>query len=65
MPAVVLAVNAFWWLPGIFLASTKGDSSFAFSHSNENVVERLLHIFWTEAPIQAILWPRGCPASCC
>ena len=61
MPAVVLAFNAFWWLPGIFLASTKGDSGFAFSHSNENVVERLLHIFWTEAPIEAILLTVGLP----
>ena len=24
IPAVVLAVNAFWWLPGLWLATTKG-----------------------------------------
>src|SRR5205814_2900394 len=33
IPVVVLAVNAFWWLPGVWLASTKGASGFAFSHS--------------------------------
>ena len=32
LPIVVLAVNAFWWLPGIWLASTKGASDFAFAH---------------------------------
>jgi hypothetical protein len=61
MPAVVLAVNAFWWLPGLFLASTKGDSSFAFSHSGENLAQRLAQIFWTEAPIQPILLAVGLP----
>jgi hypothetical protein len=55
MPVVVLAVNAFWWIPGVFLASTKGDSGFAFSHSGEGVLERLAHIFWTEMPIETIL----------
>ena len=57
----MLAVNAFWWLPGVYLASTKGDSGFAFSHSSESVVERLAQIFWTEAPIQAILLAAGLP----
>jgi hypothetical protein len=61
MPAVVLALNAFWWLPGVFLASTKGDSSFAFSHSGENLAERLAQIFWSEPPIQAILLAGGRP----
>ncbi len=61
MPVFVLAVNAFWWVPGLFLASTKGDSSFAFSHSGENLAERLAHIFWTEAPIQPILLALGLP----
>jgi hypothetical protein len=61
MPVVVLAVNAFWWLPGVFLVSTKGDSSFAFSHSGENVLERLTHILWTEAPIETILLAAGLP----
>ncbi len=61
MPAAVLAVNAFWWLPGLFLASTKGESGFAFSHSGEGVLERLAQIFWTEAPIETILIVVGFP----
>ena len=32
IPIIVLAVNAFWWLPGIWLASTKGESDFTFTH---------------------------------
>ena len=61
MPVVVLAVNAFWWLPGIWLASTKGDSTFAFSHSKEELVNRLLQIEWSEAPMEAILLATGLP----
>ncbi len=61
MPAVVLAVNAFWWWPGLFLASTKGDSGFAFSHSGEGVLTRMAHILWTEAPIESYLLLWGLP----
>jgi hypothetical protein len=61
MPAVVLALNAFWWFPGLFLSSTKGDSGFAFSHSDEGVLRRLGHIFWTEAPIETLLIVAGLP----
>ena len=61
VPVVVLAINAFWWLPGVFLASTKGDSGFAFSHSGENLVERLAKIVWSEAPIESILLGAGLP----
>lgn len=61
LPAVVLALNAFWWAPGLFLASTKGDSSFAFSHSDESLIGRLGHIVWTEPPIQAMLLAAGLP----
>ena len=32
IPLIVLAVNAFWWLPGFWLACTKGSSDFVFSH---------------------------------
>ena len=32
IPVVVLVVNAFWWLPGLWLWSTKGPSDFAFYH---------------------------------
>jgi hypothetical protein len=58
--AVVMAVNAFWWWPGIFLASTKGKSDFAFAHP-EGVGSRLLHIVTIEAPVQAILLGFGLP----
>jgi hypothetical protein len=60
IPVVVLAVNSFWWLPGIWLASTKGDSSFAFFH-NGGVAKRLLQIEWSEAPMEAILLATGLP----
>ena len=43
IPIVVLAVNSFWWLPGVWLASTKGPSDFAFSHP-EGVGRRLFQI---------------------
>ncbi len=32
IPLLVLGLNAFWWLPGIGLAATKGSSDFAFHH---------------------------------
>lgn len=58
IPAIVLALNAFWWLPGLSLASTKGPSDFAFAHP-EPVIERLLKIWTTEAPVQTVLWAGG------
>lgn len=61
MPIVVLAVNVFWWFPGLYLVSTKGDSSFAFSHSGESLFGRLAQIVWTEAPVQAMLLAAGLP----
>jgi hypothetical protein len=59
IPVIVLALNAFWWLPGLYLASTKGDSGFAFSHSGEGVAARLANILWSEAPIESILLGAG------
>ena len=59
IPIVVLAVNAFWWLPGLWLASTKGASDFAFSHSRESVLARLVQIVSTEAPVQSVLVGLG------
>ncbi|MHB1557104.1 MAG: ArnT family glycosyltransferase [Isosphaeraceae bacterium] len=58
---VVLAMNAFWWLPGLFLSSTKGDSSFAFGHSGEDLIGRLAQIAWGEAPIEPLLLGAGLP----
>jgi hypothetical protein len=61
IPIVVLAVNVFWWLPGLWLASTKGASDFAFSHSRESVLARLVQIVSTEAPVQSVLVGLGLP----
>ncbi len=58
IPVFVLGANAFWWLPGIWLASTKGDSGFAFAHP-EPVWGRLLKILDQEPTIQAVLWVLG------
>ncbi len=58
IPVIVLAVNAFWWLPGIWLASTKGASDFAFAHP-EGVARRFLQIVVSESPIEAVLIAAG------
>ncbi len=60
IPVVVLLVNAFWWLPGIWLAGTKGPSDFAFFHA-EPVQQRLLQIASSEAPIECVLIAAGLP----
>ena len=61
IPIVVLAVNAFWWLPGIWLASTKGESGFVFAHL-EGASGRLLNIVaGREARIEVILMALGIP----
>lgn len=54
IPAVVLAANAFWWLPGLWLASTKGPSDLAFAHP-EGVLRRLGQIVTVEAPVESVL----------
>ena len=61
IPAVVLAVNAFWWWPGIWLSATKGPSDFAFNHP-EGVIHRLARIVGgPEKEIQTILLALGLP----
>jgi hypothetical protein len=60
IPLFVLALNAFWWLPGIWLASTKGPSGFAFAHP-EGVLFRLGKIATDEPVIQRLLWLLGLP----
>jgi hypothetical protein len=61
IPVFVLATNAFWWLPGVWLSTTKGPSDFAFNHP-EGVLSRLTQIIGgSEAPIQTILLAVGLP----
>lgn len=61
VPVVVLALNAFWWWPGILLASTKGDSGFAFVHSAESVAGRVWKILQVEPKAQAVLLGLALP----
>ena len=60
IPAIVLAVNSFWWLPGVWLASTKGESGFAFFHP-EGVGRRLVQIIVSESPVECLLLAVGLP----
>jgi hypothetical protein len=50
---LTLLVNAFWLLPGYWLASTAGESDFVFAH-REPVSRRLVEIVLVEAPIETI-----------
>ena len=61
IPVVVLAVNAFWWLPGIWLASTKGPSDFAFNHPEGVLAPAGADRRRPEAPVQSILLAAGLP----
>jgi hypothetical protein len=56
IPPLVLAVNAFWWFPLVWLWGTKGAWDPAFTHSDESVVQRLWQIVSVEAPIESVLW---------
>jgi hypothetical protein len=58
IPLLVLLANAFWWLPGMWLTSTKGPSDFAFVHP-EGVVARLVKIVDAEPHIERWLWLLG------
>jgi hypothetical protein len=55
---IVLAANAFWWVPGWKLASTKGTGMVAFANA-EPVEGRLMAIFWSEGPLEVILLALG------
>jgi hypothetical protein len=57
IPAVVLALNAFWWLPALWLAATQGGSDPSFTHP-EPVLGRLWQIVVdVEVPsIEVVLW---------
>ncbi|MFM1800839.1 MAG: hypothetical protein RJA81_191, partial [Planctomycetota bacterium] len=60
---IAALMNAFWWYPGILLASTKGESGFAFAHP-EGMINRVIKIFWNEAPVESLLIMgllAGCP----
>ncbi|WP_337176930.1 hypothetical protein [Paludisphaera sp.] len=60
VPVVVMALNAFWWAPVVWLAATKGDSDFAFVHP-EGSLARILQLFTSEAPAEIILIGLGLP----
>jgi hypothetical protein len=63
IPVIVLTANAFWWLPGIRLASTKGESGFVFAHP-EGAMKRLADIVNSssvEPVTQSILFAVGLP----
>ena len=55
---VMLALNAFWLLPGYWLASTAGVSDFIFVHQG-SVLKRVGEIFWNEAPIESVALALG------
>ena len=57
---LVIGLNAFWWAPGLWLAGTKGPSSFAFAHP-EGVMVRLRQIATSEMAAQRWLWVAGVP----
>jgi hypothetical protein len=55
---LVVLLNAFWWVPGLWLAGTKGVSDFAFYHP-EGVLRRLYQIGMTEPPVERWLCAGG------
>jgi len=60
VPVVVLALNAFWWLPALWLSGTKGASDFVFRHP-EGVLTRLVGIATNESPVEPVLIALGLP----
>lgn len=59
IPLLVLVANGFWWIPGIWLGSTKGPSNFALVNADEAILDRLSHIWSTEPAIQSLLLVAG------
>ncbi len=55
---VILALNAFWWLPGFWLRSTLGGTDFVFAHP-EPVLGRLKEIVWSGTPVESLLCGLG------
>ena len=62
IPFVVLMVNAFWWVPGIWLTAVPGPSGFVFAHP-EGVLTRLRQIATTEARIEPVLIVLALPGA--
>ena len=60
IPLLVLLLNAFWWVPGIWLASTKGPSDFAFAHP-EGILLRFRKIIQEGTSVARELWLLGVP----
>ncbi len=54
LPLPVLAVNAVWWLPALWLAATRGRSDFAFVHP-EPLWNRFRTMIVAESPIMVVL----------
>jgi hypothetical protein len=61
IPVIVLAVNAFWWLPGVLLRATRGPSDFGPYTHPEGALRRFVQIIGSEAPIESILLGLGIP----
>jgi hypothetical protein len=55
MPVIIIALNAFWWWPGLLLRSERGDSGFALAN-REPVLERLTDVVAVAPPIQVVLY---------
>ena len=62
IPILVLLINAFWWLPGIWLTAVQGPSGFVFAHK-EGVMRRLRQIFDNEPVILRVLVVLALPGA--
>ena len=62
IPLVVLAVNAFWWLPGIWLASTKGAERLRLCPSRRGLAPLAADRHRRKLPFRLSCWRSGCRA---